>query len=148
MKNDLTSIIILNYNGKSFLKNCIESIINNTQREYEIIIVDNNSPDNSGELFEKEFTNCNFILNQENVGVPEGLNIGIQNANGEFLVFLNNDLTVDVGWLDAFFSAYEKFGDALYQPKSLKMKDSKQIDFGGEILSLSSYHPWNLIRIK
>ena len=139
MKNDLTSIIILNYNGKSFLKNCIESIINNTQREYEIIIVDNNSPDNSGELFEKEFTNCNFILNQENVGVPEGLNIGIQNANGEFLVFLNNDLTVDVGWLDAFFSAYEKFGDALYQPKSLKMKDSKQIDGVGNMINLFGF---------
>ncbi len=139
MKKYLTSIIILNYNGKLFLENCIKSIIKNTKQRYEIIVVDNKSPDNSGEFFERKFPNCNFILNNENVGVPKGLNIGIQNAKGEFLVFLNNDLIVDEGWLDAFYLAYERFGDALYQPKSLKMNNSKQIDGVGNMINLFGF---------
>ena len=63
MEKNLTSIIILNYNGKLFLKNCIESIIKNTPEKYEIIIVDNNSPDKSGKLLLDEYKECKFILN-------------------------------------------------------------------------------------
>lgn len=139
MKKNLTSIIILNYNGKLFLKDCIESIIKNTKQEYEIIVVDNNSPDNSGKLFEKDFLTCKFILNEENVGVPQGLNIGIENSQGEFIVFLNNDLTVQDGWLEEFFSAYTRFGDALYQGKSLKMRDTKTIDGVGNMINLFGF---------
>jgi len=139
MEKNLTSIIILNYNGELFLKNCIDSITQNTSQKHEIIIVDNNSPDKSGELFVEKYPNCKFILNKKNVGVPEGLNIGIENSNGEFLVFLNNDLTVNDGWLTAFFAAHSKFGDGLYQPKSLKMKDPKQIDGVGNMINLFGF---------
>jgi len=139
MEKNLTSIIILNYNGKSFLENCINSIIQNTPEKHEIIIVDNNSPDNSGKLFLEKYPSCKFILNEKNVGVPEGLNIGIENAKGEFLVFLNNDLIVNDGWLKAFHSAYSKFGYGLYQPKSLKMENTKQIDGVGNMINLFGF---------
>ena len=55
MKKNLTSIIILNYNGKLFLKNCIDSINEHTPQEHEIIIVDNNSPDGSGDFFKQKY---------------------------------------------------------------------------------------------
>jgi len=139
MEKNLTSIIILNYNGGLFLKNCIESIIKNTPEKHEIIIVDNNSPDKSGELFLDKYKECKFILNEKNVGVPEGLNIGIKNANGEFIVFLNNDLTVNEKWLTEFFSVYEKFGDALYQPKFVKMKNPEIIDGAGNMINLFGF---------
>ena len=54
-KKNFTSIIILNYNGTKFLQDCIDSIIRETNSPYEIIVVDNNSPDQSGELFSKKF---------------------------------------------------------------------------------------------
>ena len=139
MEKNLTSIIILNYNGKLFLKNCIESIIKNTPEKYEIIIVDNNSPDKSGELFLNEYKKCKFILNKKNVGVPEGLNIGMDNAKGEFIVFLNNDLVVKEKWLTEFFVAHKKFGDALYQPKSLKMKNLNEIDGVGNMINVFGF---------
>ena len=139
MEKNLTSIIILNYNGELFLENCIESIIKNTPEKHEIIIVDNNSPDKSGELFLEKYKKCKFILNKKNVGVPEGLNIGIKNSNGEFIVFLNNDLTVNEKWLTEFFSAYKKFGDALYQPKSLKMKNLEEIDGVGNMINVFGF---------
>ena len=97
-KNGMVSIIILNYNGEKFLENCLESIIRETNQSYEIIVVDNNSPDKSGEKFSKKYQKCNFILNKKNVGVSEGLNIGIRNARGKFVVLLNNDLIVAPKW--------------------------------------------------
>lgn len=141
MKNppNFTSIIILNYNGTNYLKDCIDSIIRETHSHYEIIVVDNNSPDNSGKIFSKKYPEIKFILNEQNVGVPEGLNIGIRNAAGEFVVLLNNDLVVMPNWLDNFFKAYEKTGDALYQPKSLKIKDPTILDGTGCMINIFGF---------
>ena len=136
---NFTSIIILNYNGTNFLKDCIDSIVRETHSPYEIIVVDNNSPDNSGEIFSKKYPEIKFILNEENVGVPEGLNIGIRNAVGEFVVLLNNDLIVMSNWLDNFFKAYEKTGVALYQPKSLKFKDPTILDGTGCMINIFGF---------
>jgi len=138
-KTDFTSIIILNYNGTKFLQDCIDSIIRETNSPYEIIVVDNNSPDNSGELFSKKFPEIKFILNENNVGVPEGLNIGIKNSSGDFVVLLNNDLIVMPDWLENFFKAYEKTGNALYQPKSLKFRDPSVLDGTGCMINLFGF---------
>jgi GT2 family glycosyltransferase len=138
-KKNFTSIIILNYNGTKFLQDCINSIIRETNSPYEIIVVDNNSPDKSGELFSKKFPEITFILNKDNVGVPEGLNIGIRNASGDFIVLLNNDLIVMPNWLENFFKAYDKTGDALYQPKSLKFKDPSILDGTGCMINIFGF---------
>ena len=138
-KTNFTSIIILNYSGAKFLQDCIDSIIRETNSPYEIIVVDNNSPDNSGELFSKKFPEIKFILNENNVGVPEGLNIGIKNSSGDFVVLLNNDLIVMPDWLESFFKAYEKTGDALYQPKSLKFRDPSILDGTGCMINLFGF---------
>ena len=141
MKNQpkSTSIIILNYNGTNFLEDCIDSIIRETNLPYEIIVVDNNSPDDSGKIFSQKYPDIKFILNKENVGVPEGLNIGIRNATSEFVVLLNNDLIVMPNWLDNFFEAYEKTGDALFQPKSLKFKDPTILDGTGCMINIFGF---------
>tara|TARA_B100000029_G_scaffold504510_1_gene583503 strand:- start:59 stop:1111 length:1053 start_codon:yes stop_codon:yes gene_type:complete len=139
MEKGLTSIVILNYNGELFLKNCLESVIINTKREFEIIVVDNNSPDNSAKMIKDDFPDCKFILNQENVGVPEGLNIGIRNSVGEFIILMNNDVKVTEGWLDDFFYAYEKYGIALYQPKFVKMNDPDILDGTGDMINLFGF---------
>jgi len=138
-KTGLTSIIILNYNGKDFLKNCLDSIIKETHCNYEIIVVDNNSPDKSGENYSKEYKSCKFILNDKNVGVPEGLNIGIYNSSGEFIVLLNNDIIVTRNWLDPLFNAYKQNGLALYQPKFLKMKNPEYLDGAGNMINIFGF---------
>ncbi|MCV0410562.1 glycosyltransferase family 2 protein [Nitrosopumilus sp.] len=138
-KKGLISIIILNYNGEKFLENCLESIFRETKQDYEVIVVDNDSPDKSGEKFSEKYQNCNFILNKKNVGVSEGLNIGIRNANGEFIVLLNNDLIVAPKWLDYLLEAYQKKGSGLYQPKFLKMKDRNIIDSAGNLINIFGF---------
>ena len=138
-QKELVSIIILNYNGEKFLENCIESIFRETKQKFELIIVDNNSPDKSGEKFSKKYESCKFILNKDNVGVSEGLNIGIRNANGHYIILLNNDLIVAPNWLDYLFEAYKKNGNGLYQPKFLKMKDKKIIDSAGNLINIFGF---------
>jgi len=137
--NKLISIVILNYNGKKFLTDCIESIKLETNHEYEIIVVDNASPDNSGRESAIKYPECKFILNERNLGVPEGLNIGIKNSSGEFIVLMNNDVKVTRGWLDNFLDAYKNNGHALYQPKFLKMINPEILDGTGDMINIFGF---------
>ncbi len=92
MKNKLLSIIIVNYNGEQFLRNCIESIHKNCQGiDYEIVIVDNNSSDKSVNLIKAEFPSVILIENKENDGFAKGNNIGVKNCRGKYILLLNND---------------------------------------------------------
>ena len=103
MKNKKVSIVVLNYNGKDLLKKCLESIKNKTQYEnYEIIVVDNNSTDDSIKMLQKFFTEVKLIQNPKNYGFPKGNNIGTKKAlrNGaDFILLLNNDTEVTKKWL-------------------------------------------------
>ena len=138
-KTGLVSIIILNYNGEKYLEDCLESIFRETKHDFEVIVVDNNSPDKSGDKFSKKYQNCKFILNEKNEEVSEGLNVGIKNSNGEYIVLLNNDLIVAPKWLDYLFEAYEKNGSGLYQPKFLKMNDRSIIDSAGNLINVFGF---------
>jgi len=65
------SIVIVNYNTKEFLKNCLNSVMENTKNiSYEIIVVDNASHDGSPEMVKKEFPNVRLIANEQNAGFP------------------------------------------------------------------------------
>ena len=87
----LVSIIIPIYNGESHLVELIESLINQTYKKIEIITVDNNSTDNSLKMLEilsKEKTPLRIFSNKKNEGYCGGCNKGIENAYGEFLLFI------------------------------------------------------------
>lgn len=135
----LVSIIVLNYNGKKFLSECIDSIKAYTDHDYEIIVIDNASPDNSGREYAIKYPDCKFILNEKNLGVPEGLNVGIRNSSGEFIILMNNDVKVTERWLDNFFNAYKKYGTALYQPKFLKMTNPEILDGTGDMINIFGF---------
>ena len=96
-----TSIIILTYNNLNYTKKCIESIKKYTKnKDYEIIVIDNNSTDNTKDYL-KELKNIKVIYNKENLGFPKGCNQGIQIADKENdILLLNNDTIVTTNWLD------------------------------------------------
>jgi len=89
------SIIILNYNVRYFLELCVLSVQNAIQNlDAEIIVVDNNSQDDSCEMMKKRFPNVKLIANKENSGFPKGNNIGVAEAKGEYICILNPDTVV------------------------------------------------------
>ncbi|WP_298224721.1 glycosyltransferase family 2 protein [Flavobacterium sp.] len=89
------SVIILNYNVRYFLEQCVLSVQKALQNiEGEIIVVDNNSPDDSCAMMKQRFPNVRLIENKENTGFPKGNNIGVAEAQGEYLCILNPDTVV------------------------------------------------------
>lgn len=90
LKNYKISIIIVNYNGLNLLQDCLMSIKNQDYKNYEVVIVDNNS-DNKN--FDKlpSIKNIKIIELDYNSGVSDGHNIGYKNCSGELIFLLNND---------------------------------------------------------
>jgi len=89
------SIIILNYNVRYFLEQCVLSVQSAIQNlDAEIIVVDNNSPDDSCQMMKEYFRDVILIENKENSGFPKGNNIGVSIAKGEYICILNPDTVV------------------------------------------------------
>jgi hypothetical protein len=87
------SIIILNYKNKGLTLNCIKSIkeADLTDLKYEIIVIDNASNDNLGEILSWQFPTVKFIQNEKNIGYGRGNNLGLARAQGEYVVIMNPD---------------------------------------------------------
>ncbi|WP_310555855.1 glycosyltransferase family 2 protein [Flavobacterium sp.] len=89
------TIIILNYNVRYFLELCVLSVQKAIQNiDAEIIVIDNNSPDDSCAMMKSRFPNVKLIENKENSGFPKGNNIGVAQAKGEYICILNPDTVV------------------------------------------------------
>lgn len=96
----LVSIVIVNYNGAELLRQCLRSVFSQSYRLIEVIVVDNNSRDDSIEVTRREFPEAHIIRCEKNLGFAEGSNVGVRAASGEFVVLLNNDATVEDNWLE------------------------------------------------
>ena len=89
------SVIILNYNVRYFLELCVSSVVKAVVGiEAEIIVVDNNSSDDSCTMMKQRFPNIKLIENKDNSGFPKGNNIGVAAAKGEYICILNPDTIV------------------------------------------------------
>jgi len=105
----LVSIVIVNYNGERFIKNCINSVLKTKYPNFEVIVVDNNSKDKSITLL-KEFKfdpNLKIIFSNKNLHYAGGNNLGIDYAKGKYVVFLNNDTVVTPNWLTELTKTFE-----------------------------------------
>jgi hypothetical protein len=91
--------IVVNYNGKETIRDCLDSLLTQSNPFSEIIVVDNNSPDRSGEGLETAFPGIKLLLLPENSGFPSACNTGIRNSSSELVVILNNDIRLDQDWL-------------------------------------------------
>lgn len=139
MKSDhpLVSVVILNYNGIKFIKNCIESLKKQSYKNIEIIFVDNDSKDGSVEFTRKAFKKYNkikYIINEDNLGFSEGNNIGIRDSKGKYLFILNNDTILDKDCINNLVVFAEKNKNiGIVTPKILRF-DKKTIYSAGHII--------------
>lgn len=128
------SIIIPNYNGIGFLRDCITSLLNHDRVPEQIIVVDNGSSDGSVGIVRDEFPKITLVALEHNTGFTGANNAGLKAATGDFLVLLNNDCIVEDGWLTALLEHME---DPSVAAVTSSMRNINNIDVmdsaGGEI---------------
>ena len=137
--NLLVSIVILNYNAGDLLIDCIDSIQNSNYKNFEIILVDNVSKDNSHKKCKEKFPDIKLIENSENLGYCEGNNVGIREAKGQFVAILNPDTIVEPSWLSELLLAYRKNGEGIYQPKFLASIDHSMLLSTGNMIQIFGF---------
>ena len=137
--NNLVSIIILNFNAGNLLLDCVSSIYNSNYKNFEIIVVDNVSNDNSHKICKEKFPEILLIENSENLGYCEGNNVGIRKAHGDFVVILNPDTLVEPNWLDELIDGYKRNGSGLYQPKILTIDDHSMLLSTGNMIQIFGF---------
>lgn len=122
------SVVILNYNVRFFLEQCILSVQDAIVNiDAEIIVVDNNSSDDSVEMVQMKFPDVKFIANLENLGFPKGNNMAVEQASGEYICVLNPDTVVAN-------NTFEKLLDFCTNKKNLGIVGCRLIDGAGKFL--------------
>ncbi|WP_297095211.1 glycosyltransferase [uncultured Draconibacterium sp.] len=120
------SIVIVNYNVKHFLEQCLHSVEKALQNvQGEVFVVDNNSVDGSAQLINEKFPNVTFIQNTENVGFSRANNQAIQQSNGKYVLLLNPDTVVEEDTFEKVISFMESHPDA--GGLGVKMIDGKGV---------------------
>lgn len=103
----MVTVVIPNYNGKNYLRDCIESVRRQLQVEYELIIIDNASTD-SDYAWEKEQPDFTWVSQDQNYGFSHAVNEGIKRAKGQYILLLNNDTVLEEDFLKAMREAIEQ----------------------------------------
>lgn len=133
-------IIILNWNGLQDTLECLESVFNLDYPNFEVIVVDNGSIDDSVEIISKRYTQVILIANEENLGYTGGNNIGMRYAmehTADYMWLLNNDTVVEPDTLSKLVDAAEKFPDiGLVSPVIYYYDEPDKVQFCG------SYVDW------
>ena len=116
MINKLVSIIIPVYNCEKYIERCLNSILNQTYKDIEIIIVNDGSTDETSKILYKISASDSRIkiINKKNEGVSIARNVGIDNANGEFITFVDAD-----DWLEK--NAIEKYMEVMKENQNIEV---------------------------
>lgn len=143
--NSLVSVIVLNWNGKDCIGQCLRSLEAQTYPNREIIVVDNASSDGSPELVKKEFPHVRLIKNDRNLGFSDGNNIGIKAARGDLIALFNYDAVAAPDWLSELVKAIMEKNNGLVGGLIYYVKPKDVIwAAGGKIDALTGidWHPY------
>lgn len=146
--NDI-AIVIVSYNTRDLLCECIDSITSETRSSHEIIVVDNASSDNTMEMLKTRYPAIKRIGNKSNAGFASANNQGFQIANGRYFLMLNPDTLVIDGAIDKLKKFMDDHPDiGICGPKNIDSKGGLQHNcdhFPGLISDLSCYLKLNTI---
>jgi len=125
------AVVILNWNGKSFLEQFLPSVISNSH-EATIYVADNASSDDSVDFLRVNFPHVKVIDNEENLGFAGGYNKALEILNEDLFVLLNSDVEVTTNWLQPIVTLFESDENiAACQPKILSYHDKNSFEYAG-----------------
>jgi GT2 family glycosyltransferase len=127
------SIIIPNFNGKQFIKLCLDSIRKQDCSFYELIIVDNGSSDGSVEYINEYYPELTLIENKENLGFAAAVNQGIKSSSSEYVFLLNNDVELESDCVSNLLKCIEKDENIFaVSSKMVQYNDRNKMDDAGD----------------
>lgn len=105
------SIIIPVYNVEKYLAECLDSVINQTYSNLQIIVIDDGSTDSSGQICDEYASKDNRItvIHQVNAGAANAKNTGLDNVKGDYVTFVDSDDWVELNWIETMVNAMEKY---------------------------------------
>jgi GT2 family glycosyltransferase len=126
-------VIIPNWNGARHLPDCLNALRLQTFRDFDVILIDNGSTDNSLKLLAQEYPEVKVIALASNRGYAGGCNVGLKAAASEVLVLLNNDTEVTPTWLQELLAALDQHPEAgMATPKVLLWDDRTRLHTTGD----------------
>jgi len=136
-----TSIIIPTFNKWDYTKQVIEGIQKLTNKNYEIIIIDNASSDETIEAL-KKYNKVKVISNSENLGFPKAVNQGILEAQGDYILLANNDIVVTDGWLERMLEIAEAHPEIGIVGPISNSVSGRQFDKNAKYESIEDMHKY------
>lgn len=129
--NTKLSVIIPNYNGARLLKACLDSVSAQTFKDYEVIVVDDASTDDSLKILSQ--SSARVIVNEKNLGFAGTVNRGIRAARADFVLLLNNDVVLKPDFLEKIYAALEGRPERFsVSSKMLRYYERDTIDDAGD----------------
>ncbi len=139
MANPLVSIISVVYNQTEVTLQMLASLRKLTYSNIEVIVVDNNSPSEDPGVIEDLFPEVKLIRSAVNLGYAGGNNLGIRQAQGDYLLFLNNDTEVDPGFIEPLLDVFaQNLKAGIASPKIIYFGTGGLIQYAGS----SGINPW------
>jgi len=127
-----TSVIIVAFNNKELLDESLRSLANQTYRDFEIILVDNNSTDGTYDFIKTNFPETLCIRSVENLGFAGGNNLGLKHAGGEYIALLNSDAVAQPTWLKNLVAAMDKHPDVGICASKMIASRTDSLDSAGD----------------
>lgn len=132
----MISIVIPNYNGMEHLETCYNSLSKQTYKDFEIILVDNNSKDDSVKFTEKNYPDIKILKVNYNSGFAKAVNGGIKISIGEFTLLLNNDTECKEDFLEEMLKGFRDKDTGSVACKMINFYDRSIIDDAGDFIKL------------
>jgi GT2 family glycosyltransferase len=128
------SIVIVNFNGRELLQQCLRTLLNTKYLNYDVVVVDNASTDGSAKETEASFgsdSRIKIVRNRENVGHAEGCNIGARMTDGQYIAFLDSDIEFEAeDWLWELVKVMENDNSVgLAQAKIVLAENKHRLDY-------------------
>ena len=108
VERPIVSVVMVTYGRWDWITRAFDALVKHTPPIYEVIVVDNASPDGTGERLAASLTGARLIRNEKNFGFGAGVNIGASHSAGRFLCILNSDALVQPGWLEPTLELLER----------------------------------------
>ena len=134
MNNELVSVIVPVYKVENYLRDCLDSIINQTYTNLEIILVDDGSPDKSGEICEEYARKDSRITvyHTENKGQAHARNYGLDRCRGDYITFIDSDDIAKINYVEKLFSLLKDYDSDMSACSVVKFSNLHEGGGGGK----------------